>query len=430
MGRPKKNPALVTSKHHPIVGGKYILPDTNPLWAAILKRIQKTARIYGFSRVELPILEEAKVYERFGSVIPATATATAAIPISLGEDTTAHLRASLLPSVLNAYAAGKLYEEPRVHKWLYLGNVMHAIPGGAQSSYEFGFEVFGTFSHLAEAQVMGAVWYLLIGLGVEGVTLEINMIGEEDCQKTYQGVLADYLKQKKFSLCDACNEEIGKRPFNVLRCPNEDCMEVVLEAPTILDYLDQSTHKHFTNVLEALDELQVPYQLNPYYVGSEGASRTNFVVKYKNKDTMVVVGEGAYHDALLGQFTSKPATSFGFSGNVQTLFEAMEAASIEIVQEYSTEVFLVPLGELAAKKSLRLFQDLLAAHVSVYDHFGDAGVKNQLKQAEVYKAPIALIMGQKEAMDEMVILRDVKSGMQEVFSYDKIVIEVKKRLGK
>jgi histidyl-tRNA synthetase len=66
----------------------------------------------------------------------------------------------------------------------------------------------------------------------------------------------------------------------------------------------------------------------------------------------------------------------------------------------------------------------------VYDHFGTEGVKNQLKAAQDCKAPIALIMGQKEAMDDMVILRDVKSGMQEVFSYDKIIDEVIKRLGK
>ena len=91
---------------------------------------------------------------------------------------------------------------------------------------------------------------------------------------------------------------------------------------------------------------------------------------------------------------------------------------------------MVPLGELAAKKSLRLFKDLTQEKVSVYDHFGNAGVKNQLKAAELGHAPIAMIMGQKEAMDEMVILRDVKSGMQEIISYDKIVAEVKKRLGK
>jgi len=79
---------------------------------------------------------------------------------------------------------------------------------------------------------------------------------------------------------------------------------------------------------------------------------------------------------------------------------------------------------------LRLFRDLTSEKISVYDHFGSVGVKNQLKQAESSNAPVALIMGQKEAMEEMVILRDVKSGMQEIISYDKIVAEVKKRLGR
>ncbi len=91
---------------------------------------------------------------------------------------------------------------------------------------------------------------------------------------------------------------------------------------------------------------------------------------------------------------------------------------------------LVPLGDLAAKRSLRLFKDLTDERISVYDHFGLSGVKNQLKIAQGNNVPIALIMGQKEAIDEMVILRDVKSGMQEIISYDKIIEEVKKRLGR
>jgi histidyl-tRNA synthetase len=106
----------------------------------------------------------------------------------------------------------------------------------------------------------------------------------------------------------------------------------------------------------------------------------------------------------------------------------MELSEVEAKVENNSEVFLVPLGELASKRSLRLFRDLIAENIRVHDHFGTIGVKNQLKLAEECKAPLALIMGQKEAMDEMVILRDVKSGMQEVFSYDKIIVEVKKRL--
>jgi histidyl-tRNA synthetase len=121
---------------------------------------------------------------------------------------------------------------------------------------------------------------------------------------------------------------------------------------------------------------------------------------------------------------------FGFTGSLLEVKKAMEEAKLEVVHEQKSEVFLVPLGELASKKSLRLFRDLVLEKVLVYDNFGDSGVKNQLKAAESFKAPIALIMGQKEAVDEMVILRDVKSGMQEIISYDKIVEEVKKRLGR
>jgi histidyl-tRNA synthetase len=182
--------------------------------------------------------------------------------------------------------------------------------------------------------------------------------------------------------------------------------------------------------LEALDELSIPYQLNPLYVGPQGFSKTNFVIKARGKDKTFVIGEGGYHDQLLQNLCGKNYCCFGFTGSLLEVKKAMEEAKLEVVHEQKSEVFLVPLGELASKKSLRLFRDLVLEKVLVYDNFGDSGVKNQLKAAESFKAPIALIMGQKEAVDEMVILRDVKSGMQEIISYDKIVEEVKKRLGR
>ncbi len=143
-----------------------------------------------------------------------------------------------------------------------------------------------------------------------------------------------------------------------------------------------------------------------------------------------MLGEGSYHELLLKNVAGKPLPAFGFVGDLSALARAMQLAEIEVEPQYDNEVFLVPLGELASKKSLRLFRDLINADIRVYDNFGTVGVKNQLKNAEEFKSPIALIMGQKEAMDEMVILRDVKSGMQEIFSYDKIIDEVKKRLGR
>jgi histidyl-tRNA synthetase len=218
--------------------------------------------------------------------------------------------------------------------------------------------------------------------------------------------------------------------MNVLRCDNLDCQAAFSEAPTILDFLDPDSHKHFTSMLEALDELRIPYQLNPFHAGPEGFSQTNVAIKYKYKDQTYSLAEAGYHDKLMESVAGKNWCSFGLYGSLLQIQQLLELSKISISREGKNDVYLVPLGELAAKKSLRLFRDLTTEKVSVYDHFGNIGVKNQLKQAQEFHAPIALIMGQKEAMDELVILRDVKSGMQEVISYDKIVSEVKKRLGR
>lgn len=428
MARPKKGTVKAPSKNPGVSGIKDIVTDSDPLWNAIMKRLQKTARVYGFSRVETPVLEHTETLAKYWN--GDAAALLRAVLVEFGGNQMS-IRPTLLPSVFRIYNQYKVPEIETLNKWLYLGNVLY---GNAEnlpvSGYEFGLEVFGTFTHLTEAQCISALWHMLQSLGLAELVLEINHLGTPQSQASYQEVLADYLRQKKFQLCDNCNESLDDRALNVFRCHNMECQDVLGEAPTILDFLDPVSQAHFTSILEAFDELQIPYQLNSLYAGPWGASKTNIAIRYKTKNDNILIGEAAYHTDVMQAVTGNNWPCFGFNGDLGNIYKAMQAAHIEVAHEPYNEVFLVPLGELASKKSLRLFRDLTTAQVSVYDHFGHVGVKNQLKQAQAYKAPIALIMGQKEAMDDMVILRDVKSGMQEIFSYDKIVAEVKKRLGR
>lgn len=424
----EKNPARVATKSPKVnaQGTKDVITQVHPLWDVILKRFQKIGRTYGFLRVEVPILDDADLFQNYYK----TEGRLPAVTLDVAGKIMA-ARPALLPSVLRSYVQHKVAEEKPLSKWSYSGNVISVDAAGKLASdYEFGFEVLGNFTHLTEAQAIGAAWQLMQSLGLAEATLEINTLGETECQQAYQDVLRDYLREKKFELCEGCNENLVAQPLLTLRCANNTCQAVLTEAPTILDYLDDPSQKHFTSILEALDEMQVPYQLNPLYIGGRDACRTNVVIKYKHGNRHFVIGEAYYHDNVMKQLTGRNVTCFGFSGSLGVLEQILALNETQVQHEVTSEVFLVPLGELASKKSLRLFQDLIAADIRVYDHFGTVGVKNQLKQAEESKSPIALIMGQKEAMDEMVILRDVKSGMQEVFSYDKIVEEVKKRLGK
>lgn len=423
-----KKTTTSSSKLQAIAGTKDVITQTDPIWNLVLKSFYKVGQVYGFLRVETPILEDIQLYQNF--VKDTAEPEIQAVGVEIGSHNYS-VRPTLLPSILRTYAQKKPDELEPLSKWLYLGNVIKGNENtGWTSDYEFGFETLGAFNHLTEAQTIAACWQLIQDIGLVDATIEVNTIGDSACQQAYESVLKTYLKENEVDLCENCTEQLKTHPFNVLRCENSGCQVVAQSAPTILDFLDENTHKHFTNILEALDELQIPYQLNPLVVGREGFSKTNVVIKYKGAKETVVLAEGGYHDALLKNVGGKGLSGFGFTGSFLSLKQAIELASLVVEHEIKAEVFLVPLGELAAKKSLRLFRDLISEDVHVYDHFGAAGVKNQLKQAEISKSPIALIMGQKEAMDEMVILRDVKSGMQELFSYDKIVVEVKKRLGR
>ncbi len=430
MQKTAKKTIVVTAKlpkAGTVMGLRDIVAQTNPYWSMIMQQLRGIAQLYGFQPVETAILEDEKVYTDFYKNQP---QALERIMYAQTGGKALGVRSAVLPSVLRHYVQNKIIDEQPLSKWLYIGNVAEIDERQTvHFSYQFGLEILGTFNHLTEAQVISAIWDLTQRLGLsEDVVLEINTVGDLAVQTAYANVLKDYLKGKEFELCEECNNHLRGRVLNVLRCNNVACQLLTAEAPAIVDFLDTGARKQFTDILEALDELGLPYQLNQLYVGPEGSSGTNLVIKYKKGNETIIIGEAAHHELLLKNITGKPMPAFGFSGSLSGLSRALELSEIEAKHEIHSEVFLVPLGELASKRSLRLFRDLIAVDVKVHDHFGTIGVKNQLKLAEESKAPIALIMGQKEAMDEMVILRDVKSGMQEVFSYDKIIAEVKKRL--
>lgn len=441
MSRPKKEAVITPTQVVPantpgikkslqIPGLFDVLTETGSFYDVILRRFEQQSKIYGFLRLETPPLEDVQLYRLFYGANQAKLDNLVTLE---SFNRTLSLRPEILPSVLRAYAQHKMYEQELASKWMYFGSTM--ILGNKNqfhSDYQLGAEVFGTFSHLTEAQTISSIWHLLKGLGLEDITLEVNHIGESFCQKNYEDALNSYFIGKKYDLCDNCIEHLNNRSMNILRCDNLDCQTLVSDAPSVLDFLEETSRKHFTNILEALDEIEIPYQLNPSYVGVDGVSKTNCQISFTPKEggKKIIVSEGGYHDNLMQRLSGKNWCSFGMHANISRIAECMESAQVAIEKSNSSEVCLVPLGELASKRSLRLFRDLTEARVSVYDQFGDTGVKNQLKFAVDSRTPIALIMGQKEALDEMVILRDVKSGMQEMFSYDKIVDEVKKRLGK
>lgn len=395
-------------------------------WDCTIRKLQKVAMGYGFARVETPLLEDYSLYERVdvehGNIINFSDPDNAKIAI----------RPEVLPGFFRVYSETKFNESQKQSKWYYISPVFSYNESQRKfaSSWEYGFELFGEFSPLNQSHLISLVWKFLQSLNLANLTLEVNSTGRTEHRKEYEDNLRNFLQNKRYELCSDCISAMETAPLKIFRCANLECKTLATESPTIVDFLDQDCRKEFTDVLEGLDELGIMYSMNPLLVGRSGTSRVTFVIKYRDNQSEYFIGEGANHDDMFETIIKKNVQCFGFVGYMEVLRKIVHAINVEAANESKSEVFLVPLGDLAAKKSLRLFSELWDAKIAVHDNFGNIGVKNQLKMAESSKATIALIIGQKEAMDEMVILRDVKSGMQEIFQYERIIEEVKKRLGK
>jgi histidyl-tRNA synthetase len=401
------------------------LPDQLLAWEFFVEKLNGIAHTFGYQKLETPILEDARLFKAWqGSSKDQL--------LSFNDDKGLNIavKPTNLFSLARAYLENRFFEREKVSKWFYLSPIAWMSDGQIKQTVEYGFQIFGETNPIADSQLLNLVIRLFADIGLTNLSLEVNNIGCLECQPVYEEVLRNYFKEKKYDLCENCVELIETRPSGILACTNLSCSTVSAEAPIIVDFLCENCRRHFIGVLEGLDELNLAYNLNQKVIGKPWSRRTIFEIRAKGENSEVTLGSGGHSDDLIQSLGGPPATALGFTGLIDQVQASLELANLKFASRHKADVFLVPLGELAAKKTLRLFTDLWSHNIVASEFIGPGSIKTQLKLAESNKVAIALIIGQKEPREGTVILRDVRSGMQELFTTERIIEEVKKRLGK
>lgn len=425
MGRPKKITPPVEKPPARLPGAFDVLPEQHLSWEFFTEKLNNLAHTFGYAKIETPLVEDARLFKLWVgdgqdsllSFQTAKGQSLAAKPMNLF-------------SLARAYLEYHFFERERVSKWFFLSPVVCLKDDQLKQGFEFGFQIFGETAPIADAQLINLLYKIFHDSGLANLTLEVNNVGCLECLPTFQEVLKNFFKDKKYDLCENCIEDLETSPLKILACTNLSCTTAAAEAPVIIDYLCENCRKHFIGVLEALDELSIVYNLNPKIIGNSWSRKTIFEIRFKNETGDFNLGRGEHADDIIQSMGGLPTGALGFSGRIEEVLTALEAAQVKFASKNKADVFLVPLGDLAAKKTLRLFTELWSHDIIASEFVGPGSIKTQLKLAEANKVSIALIIGQKEARDGTVILRDVRSGMQELFTTERIIEEVKKRLGK
>ncbi|MGB9609111.1 MAG: histidine--tRNA ligase, partial [Minisyncoccia bacterium] len=301
--------------------------------------------------------------------------------------------------------------------------------GRLRQFYQLGYEILGKKSDpLYDAEAIVLAVDLLKELKISNFIVNLNSIGCQTCRPKYIKKLEEYYKKNSAYICKDCARRIKTNPLRVLDCKNEICEPIKKEAPNILDSLCSSCRDHFKNVLEYLDELNIPYSLNPTLVrGLDYYSKTVFEFGIEGIGSEIgSLGGGGRYDYLAENFNKGILPSLGAALGVERLIYVMKAQQIKLPERQGKKVFIIHLGDLAKKKTLLIMQQLRQAGIAFVETQEKESLKAQLRQANKTQADLALIIGQKEVFDRTIIIRDMRSGLQETVPLNKLTESVKK----
>jgi len=301
-----------------------------------------------------------------------------------------------------------------------------------------GFEALGDDDPIVDAQLIIAGWNLLRKLGIESI-VKVNSLGTTDSRLNYKNALVAYFRSKKAKLSDEDKKRLLKNPLRLLDSKDEAIQELKAEAPQIVDWLDEDSKSRFMRVLEYLDEVGVPYQLDPYLVrGLDYYERTVFEFYAAEDDqelAQAALGGGGRYDQLIEQLGGRedsPAAgmSLGLDRIVSRLkdMDKDQDPHQALLDLSQCDVFLAQLGDMGRKKALALFEEFYTAGIPLAEAFSKANIKSQMEIANRRGAKWAVVIGQKEVLDGTAIIRDMDAGTQEIVDVKKVVNEIKKKL--
>jgi len=411
---------------------KDILPADQAYWWAIFDATRRFAANYGFDRIETPVLEATSLFVRTSSDSDMVSKEMYTFTDKGGDNVS--LRPEMTAGVVRAFTEHGMLNIPQPVKLWYFSPVFrHDRPqaGRYRQFWQFGFEVFGADHPVIEAQLILLSRAIFTSLGIE-TSLQINSIGDKSARTAYAKALQAFMKSKKSQLSDEQKVTLQKNPLRLLDSKDPLIKEMLIDAPQILDYLDDPSKQHFMQVLEYLDGAEVPYTLNSKLVrGLDYYNRTVFEFwAAGDEDGATALGGGGRYDSLVEHLGGRPTPAAGLALGIERILHVMKEKQVPLPTPIHPEVFVAQLGEAARKKMLKLFEELQSEGIRVTEALTKDGLKQQLEIANRIGAHYTMIVGQKELMDDTILIRDMENGIQEVVDFNRATVEMKKRVEK
>lgn len=403
-----------------------ILPEDYLYYQTIQDKSEEIAEYYGFSPIQTPHIERM---ELFTAAAGETSDIVEKQMYSIKGGDNLALRPEGTPGVMRAYIEHGMHTWPQPVMFWYKGSFFrHEKPqkGRLRELQQFGLEILGEEKAIAEATIIKTMVLAAEELGLGPISVHINSLGDKECRNTYKKELVSYYKKKGKNLCKDCKRRLVKNPLRLLDCKEEKCAELKKEAPQMVNHLCPACKDHFRETIELLEANNISYALDTHLVrGLDYYTRTVFELFAEPKEgdlgSPMALGGGGRYDYLGKIFSNRDIPACGGALGIDRLALTMKDRGIAPRQKRKPKVFLIQLGQAAKLKSFSIIDMLRKAKIPASQSISKDSLKGQLKIADKLRVGQALILGQKEAIDNTIIVRDMESGSQDTVKIEKLV---------
>jgi histidyl-tRNA synthetase len=301
--------------------------------------------------------------------------------------------------------------------------------GRYRQFWQWGLEAIGSMNPVVDAEIIHFSVSLFESLGLKGATARVNSAGCPVCTPAYNELLRKELKDSLDEFCEDCRVRYERNPRRMFDCKNERCLELLKDAPSILDSLCDECADHFAGVKGYLERMSVSFSVDPSMArGLDYYTRTVFEVHYEGLGAQSALCGGGRYDTLVEELGGSPTPACGVSSGVERMLTALEDMGVMKGEEPGPSVYVVSLGDEAELVAAAIAAELRKT-LSVEADYQGRSLKAQMKEAGKLGAGHVVIVGEDELSRGVAVVKDMAAGEQEEVPVDSVASLLTERLG-
>ena len=389
--------------------------------------LTKIATLYNYKEFRTPIIESNELFNR--SVGESSDIVRKEMYTFLDKgNRLITLRPEMTASTIRSMVNAKLFANNDYPiKAYYLGpNFRYERPqqGRYRQFNQFGIECCGVNNFYRDVEVIALGYNALKMLGFTNLKLKINSLGDQETRNDYKKALTSYFGEKIEQMCEDCKERYTKNILRILDCKVESDQEIIKDAPTLDKFYSKNAKEHFDNVLKALDEIGIEYEIDHSLVrGLDYYTGVVFEYHYTSKlgKNYGAIGGGGHYANLIKEIGGPDLEGVGLALGIERLVNVMNDDNLFDSLEEGLDIYIMPLGEKAINESNKIANFLRLNGYSCDICLESKNIGQMFKKAQRRNAKYALIIGDNELESKNVVVKDLALEKQETVANDDLL---------